>query len=182
MIIASLGKLSAAQDLVAGSTASTNQMKDAAIIGTGIADVWLVIDVETVNDGNAGTSTTHKFVLRVATSIALTTFKDVIGVTLGNGSDGDADERLFTAGKHILVANVGKQLIQTIKEFRSENSLADTDFVYIGIMSILADGNGDANISINAALSPTEPQTESDRMKTVSGVGVPVIGSAGSGA
>ena len=54
-----------------------------------------------------------------------------------------------------------------------------SDYPYIGLISTISSG---ATVSINAALSPTEPQTESDRMITESGVTVPSVASAGSGA
>jgi len=181
MIIPTLGKLSVAQDLVAGAAASTNQIMASAILGIGPTDVWLTIHTETENDGNGGSSSTYTFSLRIATSVALTTYKEVCSVLIGTGTDGATDQRLLAAGKRIAAINVGKMLPQLIREFRSEQSLADTDSVYIGLMATLADGNGDANVSINASLSTTEPPTESHRMKTVSNVTVPGVASAGSG-
>lgn len=176
MILAKLGELSTAQDLTAGATVSENVVVDSAILGHGITDVYLVIDTETVNDGNGGSSSTYTFSLRVATSAALTTYKEILSVVI----TGATDLRLLTAGRHIIAANIGAILSQAIRDFRSEQSLTDASSVYIGIMSTLADGNGTANISINAALSPTKPPTADRAIKVESPVGVPSKASAGS--
>jgi hypothetical protein len=175
-ILAKVGVLSTEQDLVAGAAASENQIVDYAVVGSGPADLWWVIETETVHDGNGGTSSTYTFSLRVATSTALTTYKEVLSVVI----TGALDKRLLTAGKQIVAANVGTMLIQAIKDFRTEQSLADTDDVYIGIMSTLADGNGDANISINASLMPGKPRTEDSAITVNSNVSVPGFASAGS--
>ena len=180
MILPTLGKLSVAQALTAGAVASTNQIKEAAIIGLGATDIWLSIEVSTVAAAS-GSSSTYTFSLRIATTTALTTYKEVCSVLVGTGADGATDERLLTAGKRIAAFNIGKMLPQLIREFKAEQSLADTAFVYIGIMNTLANGNGTAQLSVNSALSITEPPTESERMITESNTGVPTIASAGSG-
>lgn len=176
MILAKLGVLSTEQDLVAGSTASENQISDYAVLGHGFTDIWWVIDTETVHDGNGGSNSTYTFSLRVATSTALTTYKEVCSVVI----TGATDKRLLTLGQHIIAINVANMLPQAIRDFRTEQSLSDTDNVYIGFMSTLADGTGDANISINGALSPSKPRTEDIAIKTVSNVSVPGFASAGS--
>jgi len=176
MILAKLGELSTAQDLVAGAAVSENVIKDSAVLGHGMENVWWVVDTETVNDGNGGSSSTYTFSLRVATTTALTTYKEILSVTI----TGATDKRLLTLGRHLAYANIGAILSQTIRDFRSEQSLTDSDDVYIGLMSTLADGNGDANISINAALSPTKPPTADRTIKVESPVGVPSKASAGS--
>ena len=176
MILATLGKLSVAQALTAGATALTNQISESAILGSGPTDLWWVLDTNVI-PGASGSSSTYTFSLRVATSTALTTFKEVLSFLI----TGALDKRLLTAGKHLMVVNLGKILPQLIREFRAEQTLTDASLVYIGVMATLADGNGTAAISVDCALSPTEPQSEHFEMKTVSPVGVPTIASAGSG-
>ncbi|MFA7101069.1 MAG: hypothetical protein WC196_04855 [Bacilli bacterium] len=175
-ILTKHGLLSSAQDLVAGAVASTNQISDSAIVGFGPADLWWHIETETIHDGNGGSNSTYVFSLRVATSTALTTYKEVLSVTI----TGALDKRLLTLGQSIVAANVGNMLVQAIKDFRTEQSLADTDSVYIGVMNTLADGTGDANISVNCALTPGKPRTEDSALKVESNVTVPGFASAGS--
>lgn len=171
MILDKLGVLTKAQDLTAGSTASQNQIKMSARDWTQITDAWLAIDTETAADGD--TADTFKFELRVATSTALTTYKQVCCVDITS----DADRRLATAGKPIAGLNVAKALKSACQALIDAQSLADTAFIYAGIYSTVSSGG---TVSINAAMSPHEPPTEDHRQVVDSNVGIPAHCSAGS--
>lgn len=165
MILATLGKLAVAQDLTVGSIDSTNVIQLPAIDYVGLTDVWWVVDCETIATGDG--SDTFDFILYMSQESTLDTNIEVCSV----GFTGYADKRIATAGRHIVALNVGKML----------KDMLDTDgssYPFIGMISTISAG---ATVSINAALSPTEPPTESHRMTTVSPVTVPAIASAGSG-
>lgn len=164
MILASLGKLAAAQALTAGTTDSTNVIQMAAADWAGITDVWLVIDT-VVAAGGSGALT---FDLVLSTEEALTTTVSVIRVHCAS----EADLRVATAGRHICAVNVGKMLKEIME------TTGDT-YYFVGLISTLS---GSATITLDAALSPSEPQTLHHKMVTESGVTVPAIASAGSGA
>ena len=171
MILDKLGVLSRAQDLTAGSAASTNQIKKTAKEWAAITDAWLALDVETIATGDG--SDTYKFELRVATSTALTTYLQAFCVDI----TGYQDHRLEVAGRPILPVNIGKLLKSVCKGLRDDNSLTDTDFIYVGLYSTISAG---ATVSVNAALSPTEPPTEDHKQVVDSNVGIPARCSAGS--
>jgi len=171
MILDKLGILSKAQDLTAGSTASSNQIVMLAIDWSQITDAWLTIDTETIATGDA--NDTFKFELRVATSTALTTYKQVCCVDITDY----ADTRLATAGNPIAGINIAKALKSACKALIDANSLADTDSIYAGLYSTIS---AVATVSINAALSPIEPPTEDHRQVVDSNVGIPAHASAGS--
>lgn len=162
MIIASLGKLSVAQDLTSADEISENVIQLPATDYAAITDVWWVVDTETV----AATTSTFKFELVLATAAALGTAIQVACVDIA----AITDKRVATVGRHIVAMNVGKML----------KAMLDTDgssYPFIGMKNTISAGT----ISINASLSPTEPQSETHRMTTVSNVSTPAICSAGSG-
>ena len=171
MILEKLGILSKAQDLIAGSTASTNQIKMTARDWAAITDVFLSVLVETVATGDG--SDTYQFELRVATSTALTTYSQVLSVTV----TGYTSRRIAGTHRPIINVNVTKQLKSVCQELIDAQSLADTDYIYAGLYSTISSG---ATISINAALSPHEPPTEDHRQVVESNVGIPAHCSAGS--
>ena len=161
-----------AQDLTGGSpAASTDQAQMTAKQWSGITDLWLVVDTETIATGEG--SETFKFELRIATSIALTTYLQALCVDI----TGYADARLATAGKHILVVNVGKVVRDVAQALRVANSLTDASYIYAGLYSSIS---ATATHSINAALSPSEPHTDYFRQIVDSPVGVPTQVSADS--
>lgn len=157
MILAFLGKLATAQDLTAGATDSENVMQVSANDFVHPTDVWLTIDTETIATGDG--SDTYKFQLVLSQEATLDTNKEVCSVTV----TGYADKRLATAGRHIVALNVGKMLKDILD---SDGS----DYPYIGLISTISDG---ATISINAALSTSEPPTEYHRQVVDSNVTVP---------
>ena len=164
--------LSKAQDLTGGSAAaSTDQAKMTAKQWSGLTDLWLVIDTETIATGDG--SDTFKFELRIATSTALTTYLQALCVDI----TGSADARLATAGNHILVVNVGKQVRDVAQDLRDAQTLTDTDFIYVGCYYTPSAGS---TLSVNASLSPSEPHTDYFRQVVDSPVGVPAQVSAGS--
>lgn len=169
MILDKLGILSRAQDLTDGSTASTNQIKMSARDWSQITDAWLAIDTETVAGGDS--SDTFKFELRVATSTALTTFKQVCCIEITS----NADRRLATAGTPISGINVAKSLKAACQALIDAQSLADTAYIYAGIYTTISSVG---TVSLNAALSPTEPPTEDHRQVVDSNVGIPAHCSA----
>lgn len=165
MILATLGKLCVAQDLTVGSTDSTNVMQLPATDYAALTDVWWVVDCETVATGDA--SDTFDFVLYMSKEATLDTNIEVLSV----GFTGYEDKRIATAGRHIAAFNIGKVLKEMLET-------AGSDYPFVGMISTISSGS---TVSINAALSPTEPHTIHHKMTTVSGVGVPAIASAGSG-
>ena len=164
MILDKPGVLSRAQDLTFGSAASTDQIKMTAKAWSGYTDLFLVVDTETIATGNG--SDTYKYELRVATSEALTTYLQVLCVDI----TGYADARLATAGNHVLNINVGKAVRDRAQALRVAQSLTDASYIYVGLYSTVSDG---ATHSINAALSPTEPQSDYFAQPVWSNVGVP---------
>lgn len=140
-----------AQDLTIGSAASTDQAKMTAKQYSGITDLFLVVDTETIATGDG--SDTFKYELRVATSEALTTYLQVLCVEI----TGYADARLATAGNHVLNINVGKAVRDRAQALRVAQSLTDASYIYVGLYSTVSDG---ATHSINASLSPSEPHTD----------------------
>ena len=164
MILASLGKFSVAQALTAGATDSTNVMERSAIDYNGPVDLWLNI-VTNVAAGGSGTLT---FDLVLAQEAALTNVVSVVRIYAAS----EADLRCATAGRNITAINIGK----VIKDMLHASG---SDYEFIGMIYTLGSS---ATITIDAALSPSEPQTDSKRMSTVSNVTVPGVASAGSGA
>ncbi len=163
MILDQKGKLSVVQALTAGATDSQNVIQMAAVDYAGITDLWLTIDTNIV----AGGAGTLVFDLVMSEESTLDTNTSIVQTSIAAVTD----LRVATIGRHITTINVGK----TIKEML-EASGSDTPF--IGLISTLG---GSATITIDAALSPTEPQTLHHKMVVVSPVGVPAIASPGSG-
>ena len=163
MIIASLGKLSAAQVLT-GSEISENVIQLSAIDYVGMTDVWWVIDTVIA----ATVAGTMKFELVMATSAGLGTAIQVCCIDIA----AITDLRTANIGRHIIAINIGKQLKDMLHA-------SGSDYPFIGMKNTCA---GSTTISINAALSFTEPPTDDKRMSTVSNVDVPDVASPGSGA
>ena len=163
MILATLGKLSVAQALTAGATDSTNVIQIPAADYIAFADAWLVITTIVV----AGGSGTLTFDLVMATAANLTTNVSVVRSYLAS----EADIRAATIGRHIAALNLGKMLVQMLNE-------SGSTYPFVGLICTLSSS---ATITIDAAISPTEPWTEYNRMVTDSPIGVPGVASAGSG-
>lgn len=161
MLIPFLGKLSVAQAITASDEDSENVMEIMAD-GAGrdyghITDAWWIVDTNVIAAGDS--ADTFKFSLVLAKEAALTNVIEVAAVTI----TGIADIRLATAGRHIMAINVGKML----------KDILDTDgsdYEFLGQQNTLSAG---ATISIDSVVSGSEPHTESHRMSTESGVGVP---------
>lgn len=154
MLLAKLGILSTAQDLTAGTTDSENVIDLSAVDYAGLSDVWLHVETETVATGDG--SDTYEFKLVLATEATLDTIKEVCKVVI----TGVTDSRIATAGKRILSVNLGKMLAQ----------LASSTYRYLGLMSVISDG---ATVSINAAISNSEPRSDDHRQVVDSNVGLP---------
>ena len=164
MILAALGKICIAQAFTAGTTISENVIQIATIDYSQFTDLWLVIDTNVIASGS-GTLT---FDLVIDTAVALDgTRRSVVRTYLAAISD----LRCATAGRYITNLNIGK----TLKEMLDTDA---SDYAYIGLEVVLSSS---AAITINAALSPSEPQSETHRQVTVSGVGIPSISSDGAG-
>ncbi len=163
MILATLGKLSVAQSLTAGTTDSTNVITLPAKDYIAFADAWLVITTVVIGSGS-GTLT---FDLVMSQEDTLDTNVSVVRTYLAS----EADVRAATVNRHIAALNLGKMLVQMLND-------SGSDYPYVGLVYTLSSS---AAITVDAAISPTEPWTEYHRMTTVSPVGVPTVGSAGSG-
>lgn len=157
MILEELGMLSTAQDLSNGAADSENVIDLGAIANVGFNDLFLVIETETVADG--GTTSTYTFDLVVATEATLDTVKSVLKVAI----TGKADERISAAGNKIAVFEIGRIL----------EMVASATYRYLGLISTLANGNGTATVSINAALSTAPPKSKSNTQVTRSNVALP---------
>ena len=164
MIIATLGKLSVAQDLTDADQISENVIQLPAIDYAALTDVWWVVDTETVQV----TDDTIKFSLVMGDAVGLDgTNVEVASVLIA----GTADKRTATVGRHIAAMDVGKMLKEMLETDGST-------YPFIGMLNDLATS---VTISINAVLSPTEPPTIPHKMTTVSNVTIPTVASAGSG-
>lgn len=166
MLLEELGVLSTAQDLTDGATDSENSIQlpqDSSgdgIPNLGYGEIWLSIITETKIGGSAGTSSTYTFDLVVATEKELTTTRSVCRIVIVNTA---ADPRIAAAEGIIAAMEVGMQI----------DAAMDSDYAFLGLISTLADGNGTATISINAALSPSKPRTKDNVQVVRSNVGVP---------
>lgn len=165
MILATLGKLSVEQALTATTQISDNVIRLPAKDYIAFSDAWLVITTIVAAGGSSGSLT---FDLVMADAVALDSTNVVV---VRSYLATKADIRAATKNRHIVALNLGKMLTQML----DDNA---TDPSYVGLIYTLG---GDATITIDAAISPTEPWTEYHRMVTVSPIGVPEIASDGSG-
>ncbi len=159
-LLEDLGVLSKAQDFTDGAADSTNVIALGAIPDVGFNDMWLDIETETKIGGSAGTSSTYSFALVVATAANLTTFKTVLTVDILNDV---ADPRIAAVNRKIASCEVGMMI----------SELADATYAFLGLIVTLADGNGTATVSINAAMSPSKPRTRDDVQVTRSNISLP---------
>jgi len=161
MILEALGSLSTAQDLTNGATDSENVIDLGTIADVGFGDMWLSIVCETAIGGSAGTSSTYQFDLVVSSTATLDTLvRSVCRIVIVNTA---ADPRIAAADRNIARCELGMQIAE----------VADATYRYLGLISTLADGNGTATVSINAAMSPSKPRTKDNVQVTRSNVGVP---------
>ena len=161
MIIPKVGKLAAPQDLTPTTQDSTNVILLSSIDFAAPSDVWLVIDCETIATGDG--SDVFDFSLVVSQESTLDTNLEVVALRI----TGIADRRLSKAGARILGINLGKMLTQ----------MNDEDYDYLGLVLGVTAG---ATLSVNIAISTTEPRTISHAQAVVSNVGIPTHVSAGS--
>jgi len=161
MILDVLGKLSTAQDLTAGSTDSENVILMQAVDWTQYDDVFWYIATETIATGDG--SDTYQFQLIASQEATLDTNKQILSITI----TGYASYPIATAGNTIVAINILKHL----NTFLGTDA---SDYPYLGIISTISAG---ATISINAAISPSEPPTPSHEQVTVSNVGTPDVAS-----
>jgi len=157
-----MGILAKAQAITDADEISENVILAAAIDWAGLTDLWWVVDTAVA----AATAGTLKFELVLATGANLATAIQVCCVEIA----AITDLRVATAGNRIAGFNVGKQMKDLI-------GASGSDYPYIGMKNTLSTST---TISINAALSPTEPPTISHAQAVVSNVGVPGHCSAGS--
>uniref|UniRef100_A0A6M3KLU9 Uncharacterized protein n=1 Tax=viral metagenome TaxID=1070528 RepID=A0A6M3KLU9_9ZZZZ len=145
MILEELGVLSTAQDLTAGATDSENVIDLEVIPNVGYGDIWWSVICETANSG--GTTDTYVFDLVVSSTESLDTLvRSVCRVAI----TGSADPRIAAVERNIACMEVGQQISEA----------ADATYRYLGMISTLADVNGTAAVSINAAMSPSKPRTK----------------------
>ena len=108
MILASLGKLSIAQDITGSDEDSTNVIQLATVDWGAFTDLWWVVMTTTV----AATAGTLKFELVLATAANLTTAVQVCCVDIA----AITDKRTATIGRFIAAMNIGKQLKQMLED------------------------------------------------------------------
>jgi len=160
MILEDLGVLSTAQDLTDGATDSENVIDLGAIANVGFTDMWLSIVTETAIGDSAGTTSTFRFDLVVASETTLDNVRNIVTIDIANDV---ADPRIAAANRNIAACEVGQMV----------GEAADATYRYLGLISTLADGNGTATVSINAAISPSKPRSRDNVQVTRSNVGVP---------
>lgn len=161
MILEQLGVLSTAQDLVAGAADSENVVDLGAIANVGYGQIWLSIICETAKGALAGTTSTFQFDLVVSSTATLDTLvRSVCRIYIDNVA---ADPRIAAVERNIASMEVGQQISEA----------ANATYRYCGLISTLADGNGTATVSINAALSPSKPRTKDNVQVTRSNVTIP---------
>ncbi len=141
MILASLGKLSVAQDITGSDEDSTNVIQIAAVDWGAMTDLWWVVQTTTI----AATAGVMKFELVLSQETTLDTNVQVCCVDIAVITD----LRVATVGRYIAMLNVGKTMAMMLEADLS-------DYVYIGQLNTLA---GSTTISINSNLSFTEPPT-----------------------
>lgn len=163
MILATLGKLSVAQALTDADPVSDNIIQIPASDYIAMADAWWVVTTIVA----AATAGTIKIELRMATSTALSSYVQVACVDIA----AITDKRVATLNRHVVALNLGKTLVQMLDDDGST-------YPFIGIKYTLS---ASTTITVDAAISPTEPWSEYHKMVTESPVGVPAIASAGSG-
>ena len=164
MIIATLGKLMAAQAITDADEISENVIQLPATDYAALTDVWWVVQTNVI----AATAGTLDFTLVMADQVGLDgTNLKVCAINIA----AITDLRVATAGRFIAAFNVGKVLKQMLETDGSS-------YPFIGQTNVLSTAT---TISINSVLSPTEPHTIHHKMATVSNVTVPSVASAGSG-
>ncbi len=163
MILATLGKLSVSQALTDTDPVSDNIIQIPASDYIAMADAWWVVTTIVA----AATAGTIKIALLMATAANLSSNVQVACVDIA----AITDKRVATKNRHIVALNLGKTLVQMLDDDGST-------YPFIGIKYTLSTS---VTITVDAALSPTEPWTEYHKMVTESPIGVPGIASAGSG-
>lgn len=159
-ILEDLGELSTAQDLTAGAADSENVINLGAVADVGFTQMFWDVVCETAIGGSAGTTSTFTFDLVVATAANLTTYRSVARVYIDNAV---ADPRIAAINRQISCMEVGQQIAEVM----------DATYYFLGMICTLADGNGTATVSINAAMSPSKPRTKDNVQVTRSNVTIP---------
>lgn len=158
MILTELGKLSTAQDLTSNTTTDSENVIQVSALDWGmLTDIFWVVDTETVATGDA--DDTYRFQLVVSQEATLDTNIEVLSRTV----TGYTAYSIAGAGRHIICCDIRKMLNEILGTGLSS-------YPYLGMISYISTG---ATISINAALSPTEPPTIPHSQAVVSNVGVP---------
>ena len=155
-ILEALGVLSTAQDLLAGATDSENVILLPAIDNLNWGEVWLDIECETIDSG--GAADTYVFDLVLATESTLDTYRSICQISMVNG-----DPRIAAVNRKIACFEISKMI----------GDLTGTTYIYLGLISTLADVGGTAGVSINAAISPSKPRTKDDVQVVRSNVELP---------
>jgi len=160
MLLEELGVLSTAQDLTDGAVDSENVIDLGTIANVGFTDMWLAIETETKIGAAAGTTSTYSIALVVASETTLDTIRTVLTIDIANDV---ADPRIAAVNRNIAACEVGQMV----------GEAADATYRYMGLIATLADGNGTATLSINAAMSPSKPRTKDNVQVIRSNVGLP---------
>lgn len=162
MILAKPGILSTAQDLTSNTTTdSENVIQMAAVDWASYTDLWWLVETETVATGDS--SDTYKFALVVSAEATLDTNIEILSRTVTSY----VENTVAVAGGRIVSCNIGKMLNEVLMDDMST-------YYFVGMISTISAG---ATISINAALSPTEPPTFIHKQTVVSNVGTPDVAS-----
>ena len=120
-------------------------------------NIWL--DIETVVADSGGAADTYDISVTLDDTEAGTSpVYYVFTIPMVNG-----DPRIDTAGKKIFSGMLPDQIWQLAKE----------GYRYLSLYSVLADVGGTAGVTINAAISPSKPDTEKNTQVIRSNVGVP---------
>lgn len=164
MILEELGVLDTALALTDGSVKSENvlDLGGLAANGFGPGNNNIFLDVEVAVAAGGGTSSTYQCQLVVSDQEDLSNNrKEIVSVTI----TGAADVRIAAANRKILSMSLPDQVWRIAK--------GNAGYRYCGLYWTLANGNGTASLTVNSAVSPSQPRTEDGLQVTRSPVELP---------
>ena len=164
MFLDKQGALDVALALAAGSVKSEEvlNLDELAAKGFGPGNANIFLDIETAVAAGGGSTSTYQVQLVVSDQANLSSNrKEVLSVTM----TGLTDVRIAAAGRKILSCSIPDQVWRIAK--------ANAGYKYVGLWWTLANGNGTATLTVNSAISPSQPATEPGLQATVSNVDLP---------
>lgn len=160
MILEHFGELSTNQALTDGAADSENVIDLGAVANVGFGPLWLSIMTTVARGASHGTSSTYHFDLVVAAETTLDTIRSVIKIEIANDV---ADPRITALDRFIADCEIGRHVA----------NVADATYRYLGLINTLANGNGTATLSIDAAIAPSPARTKDNVQVIRSNVTIP---------